>query len=65
MPSFSRQALYDLVWSEPVKTLAGRFKISDVALAKTCRRAAIPLFARLRNTYTAQVGAFCGSERTA
>ena len=43
MPSFSRQALYDLVWSEPVKTLAGRFKISDVALAKTCRRAAIPL----------------------
>ena len=28
----TRKALYDLVWSEPMMTLATRFKISDVAL---------------------------------
>lgn len=39
----SRQQLYDLVWSEPLRTLAKRFEISDVALAKACRRADIPL----------------------
>lgn len=38
----SRKALYDLVWSEPMKTLAPRFAISDVALKKTCDRAEIP-----------------------
>jgi hypothetical protein len=38
----SRRALYDLVWSEPLKTLCTRFSISDVALRKTCQRAMIP-----------------------
>src|SRR5580700_6988654 len=38
----SRKALYDLVWSEPMKTLSARFGISDVALKKTCARAEIP-----------------------
>jgi hypothetical protein len=38
----SRKELYDLIWSEPTKTLAARFGISDVALKKTCERAAIP-----------------------
>src|SRR5919197_2519873 len=38
----SRKALYDLVWSEPMKNLATRFGVSDVALKKTCARAAIP-----------------------
>lgn len=38
----SRQELYDLVWSKPVMNLAIRFGISDVALKKTCSRAAIP-----------------------
>jgi len=38
----SRKALYDLVWSEPMKTLSARFGISDVALKKTCARAGIP-----------------------
>lgn len=38
----SREALYDLVWSEPVKTLSARFGISDVALKKTCAKADIP-----------------------
>jgi hypothetical protein len=38
----SRKSLYDLVWAEPIKSLAARFGISDVALKKTCVRAEIP-----------------------
>jgi hypothetical protein len=38
----SRKTLYDLVWSEPMKNLATRFGISDVALKKACLRASIP-----------------------
>jgi hypothetical protein len=38
----SRKQLYELVWSEPMKILAPRFGISDVALKKTCARADIP-----------------------
>ena len=41
--SFKRDELYELVWSEPIKTLAVRYGVSDVALAKTCRRHAIPV----------------------
>lgn len=40
--SLTRSALYALVWSEPLRTLAASFDISDVALRKTCQRAAIP-----------------------
>lgn len=39
---FNRKALYDLVWSEPIKTISVRFGISDVALKQICVRAAIP-----------------------
>lgn len=35
---FCRQQLYDLVWSEPLTLLAPRFGMSDVALAKICKR---------------------------
>lgn len=38
----TRRDLYDLVWSEPMRTLAKQFSISDVALKKTCARAHIP-----------------------
>lgn len=41
--TFSRQELYDLVWSEPKSSLASRLGISDVGLAKACRRADIPV----------------------
>lgn len=40
---FTRQELYQLVWSEPMIQLAKRFGLSDVGLAKACRRAAIPV----------------------
>ena len=39
----SRSQLYDEIWAEPVRTVAVRYHISDVALAKLCRRQHIPL----------------------
>jgi hypothetical protein len=38
----SRKDLHELIWSEPTTTLAQRFGISDVGLAKVCRRSDIP-----------------------
>ena len=40
---FTRKELYDLVWSQPMKTVAARVGISDVALAKHCKKANIPV----------------------
>lgn len=40
---FTRQQLYELVWSGPITTLAKSLSISDVGLAKACRRGDIPL----------------------
>jgi hypothetical protein len=40
--TFTREALYKLVWSEPTRTLSKRFGISDVGLAKACKRADVP-----------------------
>jgi hypothetical protein len=41
-PEFIRK-LYDLVWSQPMKTVAAGIGISDVALAKHCKKANIPV----------------------
>lgn len=41
--TFTRQELYDLVWSTPIATLAAQFEISDRGLAKTCERHVIPV----------------------
>ena len=38
-----RDVLYQEVWAEPVRTLADRYGVSDVALAKICKKMAIPL----------------------
>jgi hypothetical protein len=38
----TRKQLYDLVWSEPMRRLAIRHGISDVGLAKICRKHDIP-----------------------
>lgn len=43
---FKRETLYGLVWTAPVMEVAGRLSVSDVALAKLCRRANIPTPAR-------------------
>lgn len=39
----TRQELYEQVWSQPMRTLAKSMGISDVALAKRCRIANIPV----------------------
>ncbi|WP_427146127.1 hypothetical protein [Rhizobium leguminosarum] len=41
--NISRETLYELVWTTPVKTLAAQHEISDVAFAKTCKQHNIPL----------------------
>ncbi|NOZ11735.1 MAG: hypothetical protein GXP09_11935 [Gammaproteobacteria bacterium] len=38
----SREELYDQVWSEPMTKLAERYGLSDVGLAKICRRLNVP-----------------------
>lgn len=40
---FTRKELYDLVWSQPMRTVAANIGISDVALAKHCKKANIPV----------------------
>jgi len=41
--TLSREDLYELAWSKPILLLAKDFGISDVALAKRCRKLGIPL----------------------
>ncbi len=40
---FRREDLYNLVWTSPVSEIAARLGVSDVALAKLCRRAGISI----------------------
>jgi len=39
---FSRETLYRMIWTAPVMEVAIQLGVTDVALAKLCRRAAIP-----------------------
>jgi len=39
----TREELYALVWTEPVRTVAQRFGLSDRGLGKLCERHAIPV----------------------
>ena len=41
--NLGREELYELVWSEPMVRLARRFAVTDVGLAKTCKRMGIPV----------------------
>lgn len=40
---FPRDALYEMVWTTPIKTLAAEYGTSDVTFAKTCKQHHIPL----------------------
>lgn len=40
---FTRKELYELIWSQPMRTVAASIGISDVALAKQCKKANIPV----------------------
>ena len=55
-----RHQLYELVWGEPITAGARRFDVSDVSLAKVCKRYAIPIPAR---GYWAKVKAGKTAER--
>lgn len=44
--AFTRRQLYELVWTEPVRTLAPKFGLTDRGLGKLCERYAIPTPAR-------------------
>src|SRR5436305_5927382 len=39
----TREDLYERVWSEPMRTLAQHYGLSDVGLAKTCKRLRVPV----------------------
>jgi hypothetical protein len=41
--TLSREDLYELVWSKPMTELAQDFALSDVALAKRCRKLGVPV----------------------
>ncbi len=51
---YSRQELYDLIWSAPASKLAADFGISDVAIAKRCKNRNVP---RPTRGYWAKVAA--------
>jgi hypothetical protein len=40
---WNRDELYELVWSTPMPQLAREYGLSDVGLAKVCRRLSIPV----------------------
>lgn len=44
--TFTRKELYDLIWSQPMRSVAADVGISDVALAKHCKKANIPVPSR-------------------
>jgi len=57
--TYRRSELYEEVWAEPVRVVAKRYGVSDVALSKTCRKLAVPLpgagyWARIRAGHKAR-----------
>jgi hypothetical protein len=40
---FERDTLYARVWSEPLRTVAASYGLSDVGLRKICKRLGIPV----------------------
>jgi len=41
-PKITREELYEMVWAEPVSRLANKLGVSDVAVAKWCRKLGVP-----------------------
>jgi hypothetical protein len=56
----TRRELYDKVWTQPVRSIAVQLGVSDVALAKHCKRMKIPVPGR---GYWAQVAARTNGKR--
>jgi hypothetical protein len=58
----TREELYELVWSDPVSKVAAKLGLSDVGLAKRCRREDIPVPPR---GYWAKIAAGHAQDRPA
>ncbi len=43
LSKYSRETLYHEVWEQPMKVLCAKYGISDVALAKVCRKLLVPI----------------------
>jgi hypothetical protein len=43
MSRYNRKELYEQVWKVPMRKLANEYGVSDVALAKTCKKLHIPV----------------------
>ena len=43
LAKYSREKLYEEVWSQPVQKLAKQYGVSDVALSKVCKKLAVPV----------------------
>jgi hypothetical protein len=43
MERYDRQRLYEEVWASPMRDLAKKYGMSDVGLAKTCRKLLVPI----------------------
>ena len=41
-PPVSREALYEVVWTDAVTVVAPRYGLSDVGLVKICMRLGVP-----------------------
>jgi hypothetical protein len=39
---YNREEIYKAIWAEPIQHVAKRYNISDVGLAKVCKRLNIP-----------------------
>lgn len=42
LSTLTREELYELVWSKPATAIASNFGISDVAVAKHCKKQEVP-----------------------
>jgi hypothetical protein len=40
---YKREELYEKVWAQPIQKLAKEYRVSDVALAKACKRRRVPV----------------------
>jgi hypothetical protein len=43
LQKYNREVLYEEVWAEPMQKLAAKYGISDVGLAKACRKLRVPV----------------------
>lgn len=41
--TWNREELYEKVWSKPVVKVAEEYGVSDVAIAKVCRKLSVPV----------------------